>query len=92
MPTTYTKIPKATGTAYTGIYPQGKQVYDEADITYDDASVFYDSDNMSLYTNVPKPAGGVTIAVGMATGLVMPPTYATSHVVGDKWTKIPKAT
>lgn len=42
------------------------------------------------YTNIDKPTLGFTIAKGMATGLLISPTYATAHTNGIQWTKINK--
>lgn len=47
------------------------------------------------YTNVPKPTGGqlVTILEGMATGLIIPPTYSYTFQVGDSsYTNVNKPT
>ena len=44
------------------------------------------------YTNIPKPTLGYTIRAGMATGLLMPLTYATTVTIGKSWTNINKPT
>lgn len=51
----WTNIPKPTGTPYTGVYTQGKQIYDQSDITYDDPNVYYDSINEAAWTGISKP-------------------------------------
>ncbi len=87
MTTIYTKIPKATGTPYTKLNPVlGSSRYGYA--VYG-VSLYGGS---TIYTKIPKPAGGKTITAGMATGLLMPPTYSEDMTVGDIWTKINKAT
>ncbi len=47
------------------------------------------------WNDVPKPIGEgtVVIHVGMATGLLIPPTYAVEHsIVLDSWTEVEKPT
>lgn len=71
----------------------GFQTFDDSSVTYDDPSAFYDSMNMNAWTNIAKPAAGVmfTIPAGTATGLICPPTYATSHSMNmNTWTNVPK--
>lgn len=92
---TWTNVAKPTGTPYTVVNPQGKEQYDQASLTYDDATTYYDGVNQLAYTNVAKPAdtSSSTIRVGMATGLIMPPTYSTAKTVTiDKWTRVSKPT
>ncbi len=89
----WTTLPKPTGTPYSNVNPAGKEQYDQASITYDDPNVFYDGGDPSSWTDILKPSGGGggTILIGMATGLIMPPTYSTSHTIAsDSWTKINK--
>ncbi len=87
MVTTYTKIPKASGTAYTGIVNvNGASKYGFAIYGL---STYGATTN---YINVAKPAGDSVITSGTATGLLMPPTYSSDIVVGGIWTKINKAT
>jgi len=43
------------------------------------------------WTSIAKPGANLTIRGGMATGLIMPPTYAVTRTI-DLWTKIPKPT
>lgn len=92
----WTKVSKPSSTSYTNVNFTGKQEYDQFDVTYDDASTYYDSFNPSMWTSVAKPTGGGTfqIQIGMATGLITPPTYATSHpaVSTDPWHKVAKPT
>lgn len=92
----YTYVAKPTGTPYTNTNVQGREQYDQPDLTFDSALTFYDGVNMSAYTNVAKPTGGSTsvISVGMATGLITPPTYSTPHtiVLGDPYTYVSKPT
>lgn len=88
--TTYTNITKPTGTSYTNLNSIGKQQYDESDILYDDPNVFYDGINFMAYTNISKPTGGFTLEQGMATGLIMPPTYAQSITYNDPYIYISK--
>lgn len=93
----WTSIQKPIATTYTNLNSQGREQYDQANISYDDSSTFYDGINQDQWTMLAKPVGGgsssVTITVGMATGLVMPLTYATEYVIqgeSDIWTKVPK--
>lgn len=72
---TYTFVPKPTTRNYTNTNPQGKEQYDQVSILYDDPNIFYDGVNMSQYTKVAKPVGIFTLKPGMATGLIMSPTY-----------------
>lgn len=88
----WTNVAKPTSTTYTQIIPQGKQIYDDPNLTYDDASAFYDSVNQLQWTNVAKPTVPAQIAVGMATGLLMPLTYSTAPLPKDKWTRVAKPT
>lgn len=56
--TTYTNIPKPSGTSYTPINTAGgKEMYDEASLTYDDPNTYYDGTNPNQYTSVAKPSG-----------------------------------
>lgn len=90
---TWTKVSKPGATTWTAMNARGKEQYDQPDITYDSALTFYDGIDMSQWTPIAKPIGESTILVGMATGLLMPPTYATSHRVGaNQWTRIAKPT
>ena len=92
---TYTKIPKPTTLAYTNINVQGKEQYDQAALTYDDANTFYDGVNTAAWTGIAKPIGATsfTRSAGMATGLIMSPTYSTTiTITSDLWTKIAKPT
>lgn len=85
----WTTIAKPTGTNYTNLNPVGKEQYDQASITYDDAGIFYDGVNYAAWTDILKPVGSFVLRVGMATGLIMPPTYSEEYG-GDSWTKINK--
>ena len=66
MPAPYTDIAKPTSSVYTGLYVEGKQIYDQSDIEYDQSDVAYDtvSDN---YTNIGKPTGSVYSAIAKPT-------------------------
>ena len=46
----------------------------------------------ATYTNVAKPTRGFTISVGMATGLICPPTYSLARTIGQPYTNINKPT
>lgn len=85
----YTYIAKPTSSTYSYVNFPGTQTYDDAFVSYDDPSVFYDSVNYAAWTDIAKPTGLGTIKPGMATGLIMPPTYSTGHEI-DPWIKIPK--
>lgn len=90
---TWTKITKPTSRNWTNLNPVGRTQYDQADVTYDSAFVFFDGNNPNEWTKVAKPTGGslTTIIVGTATGLLIPPTYATAHTVAtDSWNRVPK--
>jgi len=93
----WTTISKPGPATYTNLNSQGREQYDQATLSYDDSSTFYDGINQDQWTMLAKPTGGsnftATIQVGMVTGLIMPPTYSTEHVIqvnSDIWTKIPK--
>ena len=95
MPDVYVRIPKPTDATWTKVnVAEGKEQYDQADIIYDDPLVFYDGTNENAYTKVAKPVSietTVTIRVGMATGLLIPLTYATPHTfIMDDWTRVNK--
>lgn len=89
---TWTTVPKPTTPVWDNINVQGKEQYDQASITYDDANVFYDGYNPTQWTDVPKPTGSGVLKAGMATGLIMPPTYSTSRQTNSQWTKVSKPT
>lgn len=78
----YTNISKPTGANYTNVNTY-LPLYDDSSIIYDDPNVYYDGFDTTAYTNMPKPTGGSSqvILVGMATGLLMPLTYATQHTI-----------
>lgn len=88
---TWTPVAKPTTRNYTNVNPLGKEQYDESSITYDMSTVYYDGVNMNAWTKVAKPTGGILISPGMATGLIMPPTYAIQRGA-DTWTRVPKPT
>lgn len=44
----------------------------------------------TTYTNIGKPTGAFTLLAGMATGLTISPTYATTRVLGNTYTNIGK--
>ena len=54
----YTNVPKPTSSIYTGLYPEGKQIYDQVDVEYDQSSVAYDT-IANNYTNISKPTSSV---------------------------------
>ncbi len=56
-------------------------------LTNNGGAAFY-----SPYINVAKPTGGFFITAGMATGLIMPPTYSQDILAGDPYTYISKPT
>lgn len=56
MTTTWTPIPKPSGTAWTKTDVSSKFIYDEPSLTYDMSTVQYDGSGNS-WTNVPKPSG-----------------------------------
>lgn len=92
--TSWTNIPKPTGSNWIDVNPQGKEQYDQSSIFYDDSSIFYDGVNQSAWTDVPKPQGGGTtgILAGMITALSMPVTYSKDYASSEGWTKVPKPT
>lgn len=95
MTDAYTYIPKPTDATYINVNTVGKQQYDESTILYDDPGIFYDSVDNSAYTNIPKPTqAGIVVKAGTATGLLIPPTYATSRTIGskDSYTYVSKPT
>ena len=62
----YTNVAKPTSSIYTGIYADGKQIYDQADIEYDESTVAYDAVS-NEYTNISKPISSVYTAVAKPT-------------------------
>lgn len=67
MTTTYTKITKATGTAYTKV-STGVILYDDVATIYDSSSVTYDGlFNQSAYTKVAKASGTSYTKITKAT-------------------------
>ena len=53
--TTYTNIPKPSGTSYTTTSP-GIHLYDDSEVSYNDPDVYYNG-NENVYTDVTKPSG-----------------------------------
>lgn len=86
----WTNVPKPTGANYTYVNPVGKEYYDDPLISYDSATTFYDGVNNSAWIQVAKPSGAGQIRAGMATGLLMPLTYATGTLTNQHWTKVSK--
>lgn len=66
MPTTWTKITKASGDSYTYVNPAGKEQYDEPTILYDDSTVGYDG-TPATYTKITKASGTAYTNVPKAT-------------------------
>lgn len=62
----YTNVAKPTSSVYTGTYPEGKQIYDQANIEYDQSSVAYDTISNN-YTNISKPTSSVYTAIAKPT-------------------------
>ena len=86
----YTNVAKPTGTPYTKVN-SFINTYDDSTVTYDSSSAYYDGYLTTAYTNLAKPTGGVvTIRAGMATGLLIPLTYAKQRFVESSWIKIAK--
>lgn len=81
---------KPSDTTWTNVFFSGHQIYDDPNVLYDDPNVFYDSIDSASWTNVPKPSDGLISVPGMATGLIMPPTYASREIDTPAWTKVPK--
>lgn len=86
----WTNIAKPTDSTYTRINPVGKEQYDQASLTYNDTNVFYDGVNLTAYTNLAKPIGGLVIQAGMATALSMPVAWSRSINARDRWTRVSK--
>lgn len=88
----WTNISKPSVTTYTNINPAGRVTYDDSTVLYDDPTVYYDGSIPGLWTDIAKPNNGTTVVrAGKATGLLAPPTYATSVVsINDPWTYISK--
>lgn len=90
---TWITIPKPTGTPYTNVNLQGKEQYDQASLAYDDMNTFYDGVDQNAWIDVAKPSGTTTFTLqaGMATGLIMPPTYSTTQTISqDQWNRVAK--
>lgn len=85
----WTKVAKPSGTSYTQVTFAGSRNYDDSAITYDSSSTLYDSANALQWTKVLHDVRR-QIILGMATGLIMPPTYSTDHEPKDYWTRIAK--
>ena len=85
----WTSVSKPGAQTYTTVNPQGKETYDQSSIEYDSADTYYDGINPSQWTDVAKPTGNSFILVGMATGLITPPTYSKEWGI-DRWTNVPK--
>lgn len=62
----YVNISKPTSSVYTGLYVEGKQIYDQVDIEYDQSNVAYDSISDD-YTNLAKPTGSIYTAIAKPT-------------------------
>lgn len=91
MPTTWTKINKASGTPWTKVSPQGLTLFDDSSVAFDSPLMLFDG-NTTAWTKIAKPNTGIIVSTGSATGLLMPPTYSSQTVLGDIWTKINKPT
>lgn len=88
----WTTVPKPGAQTWSPINVIGKQQYDQVNLTYDDVNTFYDGGNPNMWTDIPKPSGGVFIRSGMATGLIMPVSYSQEVLAGDPWVKVSKPT
>lgn len=85
----WNNVAKPSVTSYTTIAFQGKEYYDDPAVTYDSPLTYYDGVNMSQWTDIAKPKGIFKIVPGMATGLIMSPTYP-QNFINTEWTDIPK--
>lgn len=65
MPTTYTKIPKASGTSYTKV-SGGNILFDDIAVTFSSASTNFDG-NRVTYTKVAKASGTSYTKISKAT-------------------------
>jgi hypothetical protein len=45
---------------------------------------------VQVYTKPNKPTKGFTITAGMATGLIISPTYPTTQIFGKTYTNVAK--
>ena len=63
----YTNIAKPISSIYTGIYFEGRQIYDQSDIEYDQSTVNYDTINDAAYTDISKPTGSVYTNIAKPT-------------------------
>lgn len=93
MPTSWTKLPKVSGTQYSKVFVSSKESWDDPFVAWDDSGVAWDG-NQTGWTKLPKP----TIVQGLTTwaqvgsltwAQSVPLTWASS---GSTWTNIPKAT
>lgn len=65
MTTTYTKIPKATGTSYTKI-SGGYIAFDDPSVAFDDSNTNFDG-NRITYTKITKASGTAYTKIAKAT-------------------------
>lgn len=92
----WSKVTKPTTGNFTRTNPGGRTTFDDSGVLFDSSAVFVDGVNLNAWTKLAKPAnvsGTNTILVGMATGLITPPTYATERSItfnNSKWTKVAK--
>lgn len=89
----WTNVSKPAGTALT--WDQATMSWVSASFSWAGGAVVYTNiakPTTLFWTNLSKPSAGYyTIRAGMATGLIMPPTYAVTRTVGaGAWTNVSK--
>lgn len=77
----YTNVPKST--------IAGGLTWEQAAMRWSEAQGSWGSVG---YTTIAKPSGVGTITIGMATGLITPPTYSKSYGIDTNYTLIAKPT
>lgn len=63
----WTNVSKPSVASWNQVNPQGREVYDQADIDYDSSATYYDGLNPNQWTNQSKPTSSTWTKINKPT-------------------------